>query len=137
MLSDKVAVKILQGHFGHCYPFLCVITHGWAGCWACHCHGCYRQRKEKLSVLELESTDHAVSLPSGKNVHWSTLLQDKLYATKSRQNNCWKQCLRMLMSSDPEIPSPSIKADKVSHRLLGAQILCTIHIRCSFCHYLY
>ena len=39
MLSNKVAIKILQCHFDHCHPFLRVTTHRRARCWACHCHG--------------------------------------------------------------------------------------------------
>ena len=34
MLSNKVAIKILQCHFDHCHPFLCMTTHGRA---RCHC----------------------------------------------------------------------------------------------------
>lgn len=38
VLGDKVTVEVLQGHFGHGDPLLCVVTHGWAWALASHCH---------------------------------------------------------------------------------------------------
>lgn len=42
MLSDEVAVEVLQGHLGHGHTFLGVITHRGAGTLARHCHGYLR-----------------------------------------------------------------------------------------------
>lgn len=38
VLSDEVAVEVLQGHFGHGDPLLSVVTHGGARTRAGHCH---------------------------------------------------------------------------------------------------
>lgn len=38
VLGDEVAIKVLQGHFGHGDPLLGVVTHGGARALAGHCH---------------------------------------------------------------------------------------------------